>query len=163
VVFALGEDAAPAIAQALRSGTPRRQHAALKLAGEAQNPRLVPDLRDVLLGGAPDAAREAAQALVRIGDVSALETLAEALESTKPAIVTSRRTRSPRRAARSQSRRSPPRSTARSPRTIRPSRATSCARSVGSAAPRPCPCCRICSRAAASCSGAGCARSRSPR
>jgi HEAT repeat protein len=89
VLFALGEDAAPALATAIRSGTPRRQNAALRLAGEAQNPRLVPNLRDVLLGGPADAAREAAHSLMRIGDVSAFEVLAEALESDKQAVVTS--------------------------------------------------------------------------
>ncbi len=89
VLFALGEDAAPALATAIRSGTPRRQNAALRLAGEAQNPRLVPNLRDVLLAGPADAAREAAHSLMRIGDVSAFEVLAEALESDKPTVVTS--------------------------------------------------------------------------
>jgi len=86
-LFALGEEAAPALADAIASGAPRRQHAALRLAGDSQNPRLVPSLRDALFGRSTDAAREAAHALVRIGDVSALEVLAEALESDRAALV----------------------------------------------------------------------------
>lgn len=86
-LFAMGEDAAPALARAIASGPPRRQHAALRLAGDSQNPRLVPDLRDALLRGAREAAREAAQALVRIGDVSSLEALSEALENERTEIV----------------------------------------------------------------------------
>jgi HEAT repeat protein len=86
-LFAMGEEAAPALAHAIASDRPRRQHVALRLAGDSQNPRLVPDLRDALLGGAREVAREAAQALVRIGDVSSLEVLSEALECGRPEIV----------------------------------------------------------------------------
>jgi HEAT repeat protein len=66
---------------------PRRQRAAVRLAGETQNPRLVPSLRDALLGASDEIAREAAHALARVGDVSSLEALTEALESPRPAIV----------------------------------------------------------------------------
>lgn len=86
-LLALGEEAAPALSVAIQRGAARRQHLALRLAGEMQNPRLVPALRDALLGDATDASREAAQALVRIGDVSAIEVLAEALESTRAAVI----------------------------------------------------------------------------
>jgi HEAT repeat protein len=86
-LLALGEDASPALSEAILAGAPRRQHVAIRLAGETQNPRLVASLRDALLGDATDASREAAQALVRIGDVSAIEVLAEALESTRAAVV----------------------------------------------------------------------------
>jgi HEAT repeat protein len=86
-LLALGEEAAPALSEAIVEGTPRRKHTALRLAGETQNPRLVASLRDALLGDAADTSREAAHALVRIGDVGAIEVLAEALESGRNAVI----------------------------------------------------------------------------
>lgn len=85
MVLAMGEDAVPALVAAMQAGPPSRQRTAVRLAGETQNPRLVPNLADVLFGAPDDVAREAAQALVRVGDVQALEVLAEALGG-RPAI-----------------------------------------------------------------------------
>ncbi|RIL07733.1 MAG: hypothetical protein DCC71_01855 [Proteobacteria bacterium] len=81
ILVAIGDEATPALAVAIQSGDARHRRLALQLAGEAQNPRLVPSLRDALLGGPDDVSREAAAALVKIGDVTALDALAEALES----------------------------------------------------------------------------------
>src|SRR5690606_24181192 len=49
-------------------------------------PRLVACLREVLLSGESEVAREAARALVRVGDVSSLDVLAEALHSVRPEV-----------------------------------------------------------------------------
>jgi hypothetical protein len=87
VVIAMGEEAVPALAHAITSGSAQRQRSAVRLAGETQNPRIVPNLRDALLGATDDVAREAAHALARIGDVSSLEALAEALECPRAAVV----------------------------------------------------------------------------
>jgi HEAT repeat protein len=84
-LLAMGEDAVPALVAAMSGGPSARQRIAVRLAGETQNPRLVPDLADALFGASDDVAREAAQSLVRIGDVLALEVLAEALGA-RPAI-----------------------------------------------------------------------------
>jgi HEAT repeat protein len=56
----------------------------LRLAGETQNPRLVECLRETLLSGEKEIARDAAQALVRVGDLSSLDVLTEALHSNRP-------------------------------------------------------------------------------
>ena len=86
VLLAMGEEVSPALAEAIVTGSKRRQRLALRLAGETQNPRLVLNLREAMLDGPDDVAREAAQALLRIGDVSALEALAEGLTSPRASI-----------------------------------------------------------------------------
>ena len=87
VLLTMGEDVTPALAEAIATGAPRRQRLALRLAGETQNPRLVGNLREVLLGGQDPVSREAAQALLRVGDVSSLEVLAEGLASPRESVV----------------------------------------------------------------------------
>ena len=87
VLLALGEELAPALAEAIATGSQRRQRLALRLAGESQNPRLVGHLREALLNGRDEVSREAAQALLRVGDVSSLEVLAEGLASPRASVV----------------------------------------------------------------------------
>jgi len=84
VLIAMGDEAAPALLEALVHGSKRRMRVAVRLAGETQNPRLVACLREILLSGESEVSREAARALVRVGDVSSLEVLAEALHSLRP-------------------------------------------------------------------------------
>ena len=79
VLLAMGEEVSPALTEAIATGSKRRQRLALRLAGETQNPRLVSNLREAMLDGHDEVAREAAHALLRIGDVSSLEALAEGL------------------------------------------------------------------------------------
>jgi HEAT repeat protein len=86
VMLAMGEDVAPALAEAIASGSKRRQRLALRLAGETQNPRLVASLREAMLDGHDEVAREAAHALLRIGDVSSLDALAEGLASPRASV-----------------------------------------------------------------------------
>ncbi len=87
VLLTMGEEVSPALSEAIATGSKRRQRLALRLAGETQNPRLVSKLRESMLGGHDDVAREAAHALLRIGDVSSLEALAEGLASPRAAVV----------------------------------------------------------------------------
>jgi HEAT repeat protein len=86
VMLAMGEEVAPALAEAIAAGSKRRQRLALRLAGETQNPRLVLNLREAMLDGHDEVAREAAHALLRIGDVSSLEALAEGLTSPRASV-----------------------------------------------------------------------------
>ena len=86
VLLAMGEEVSPALTEAIATGSKRRQRLALRLVGETQNPRLVPNLREVMLDGQEDVAREATQALLRIGDVSSLEALAEGLASPRAVV-----------------------------------------------------------------------------
>lgn len=86
VLIAMGDDAVPVLLDALVHGSKRRMRCALRLAGETQNPRLVACLREVLLSGESEVSREAARSLVRVGDVSSLEVLAEALHSIRPEV-----------------------------------------------------------------------------
>ena len=86
VLLAMGEEVSPSLAEAIATGSKRRQRLALRLAGETQNPRLVPNLREAMLDGHDDVAREATHALLRIGDVSSLEALAEGLTSPRASI-----------------------------------------------------------------------------
>ncbi len=86
VVLAMGEEVSPALSEAIATGSKRRQRLALRLAGETQNPRLVSILREAMLAGHDDVAREAAHALLRVGDVTSLEALAEGLVSPRAAI-----------------------------------------------------------------------------
>lgn len=87
VLLAMGEEVTPALAEAIATGSKRRQRLALRLAGESQNPRLVGNLREAMLGGQDEVSREAAQALLRVGDVSSLEALAEGLASPRASVV----------------------------------------------------------------------------
>lgn len=86
MLIAMGEDAFPALAGAMANASAQHQRTAVRLAGETQNPRFVPQLADALFGASDEVAREAAQALVRIGDVVALEVLADALGSARSPI-----------------------------------------------------------------------------
>lgn len=86
VLIAMGEDAVPALVDALTHGSKRRMKVSLRLAGETQNPRLVECLREALMSGEKEIARDAAQALVRVGDVSSLDVLAEALHSSRSGV-----------------------------------------------------------------------------
>lgn len=86
MLITMGEDAFPALVSAMADASTHRQRIAVRLAGETQNPRFVPHLADALFGSSDEVAREAAQALVRIGDVTALEVLAEALGNARPPI-----------------------------------------------------------------------------
>ena len=87
VLLAMGEEVAPALGEAIATGSERRQRLALRLAGETQNPRLVGSLREAMLDGNDEVSREAAQALLRVGDVSSLEALAEGLASPRTSVV----------------------------------------------------------------------------
>ena len=87
VLLAMGEEVTPALAEAIATGSQRRQRLALRLAGETQNPRLVGNLREAMLTGHDEVSREASQALLRVGDVSSLEALAEGLASRRASVV----------------------------------------------------------------------------
>ena len=86
VLIAMGEKAMPEVKSALQAGDPERARLAARLAGEIQNPAVVPYLRNLLRDSdAPlELAREAAKALVRIASPGALQTLVEALGSPRP-------------------------------------------------------------------------------
>jgi HEAT repeat protein len=84
VLIAMGDESVPALVEALTHGSKRRMKVSLRLAGETQNPRLVECLRETLLSGEKEIARDAAQALVRVGDLSSLDVLTEALHSNRP-------------------------------------------------------------------------------
>jgi len=86
VLLTIGEEVSHALTEAITSGSKRRQRLALRLAGETQNPRLVSSLREAMLDGHDEVAREAAHALLRIGDVSSLEALAEGVASPRAAV-----------------------------------------------------------------------------
>ena len=87
VLLAMGETVVPALGEAIASGSQRRRRLALRLAGEAQNPLLVGNLREAMLADDDEVSREAAWALLRVGDVASLEALAEGLESPRAAVV----------------------------------------------------------------------------
>lgn len=87
VVLAMGEEAATALLVALESENSGHRKAALRLAGETQNPRLVPALRMIFLRGDGESSRDAAKALVQIADVASYEALVEGLQSPKPEVV----------------------------------------------------------------------------
>ena len=140
LLLAMGEDVTPALAEAIATGSQRRQRLALRLAGETQNPRLVGNLREAMLVGHDEVSREAAQALLRVGDVSSLEALAEGLASPRPSVIAfaafalgscGRVLAVGRRSRRRWNAPSRPSSCR--------SRASSCARSDASAVPKRCP------------------------
>ncbi len=73
--------AGPELVRALEKGSPCRRRLAARLAGESQNPLAVPALGRLLTSPDEELRREAAKALVRIGDGNALRVLAQALDS----------------------------------------------------------------------------------
>lgn len=81
IVLALGEAAVPALERAIHGGPGVRARRAVQLAGELQSPRLVETLLAVLAGEPAQLRKEAARALVHIGDDAALGALIEGLES----------------------------------------------------------------------------------
>ncbi len=87
VLLAMGEEAAAALADEIETEDAPSRRMAMQLAGETQNPRLVPVLRSLLLDGSAEEAREAAKGLARIGNVGAFEALVEAIQSPRPSVV----------------------------------------------------------------------------
>jgi hypothetical protein len=81
VLIALGEATVPALTAAIGSGTGRRARLAIQLAGDLQCPGLTHPLRDLLCAREGHLHREAARALVEMGNSAALRVLHEALES----------------------------------------------------------------------------------
>lgn len=75
LVVALGEAGVPSLREAIRSGNPTRARTAIRIAGDLQAPALIPALRDHLFRAA--FAKEAAKALVEIGNIAAAEALLE--------------------------------------------------------------------------------------
>jgi HEAT repeat protein len=75
ILVALGDAAVPQVIEELAAQQPERARLAARLLGEMQNPKGVPFLADAL--GATDLAlaRDAAQALARIGDHAAVQAL----------------------------------------------------------------------------------------
>lgn len=86
VLIAMGDGAVPTLVEALTHGSAVRMKVSLRLAGETQNPRLVECLREALLSGEKEIARDAARALVRVGDLGSLDVLTEALHSPRPGV-----------------------------------------------------------------------------
>lgn len=83
LLIAMGDKAAPEVRASLERLEPERARLAARVAGDMQNPALVPYLRNALKDAtAPlELAREIARALSRIGGRSAEQALAEALAS----------------------------------------------------------------------------------
>lgn len=83
ILIAMGDKAAPEVRASLELLEPDRARIAARVAGDMQNPALVPYLRNALKDAtAPiELARELARALARIGGRSAEQALAEALAS----------------------------------------------------------------------------------
>ena len=87
ILVAIGEGIAPALEREIRSEDSPRRRTALRFAGETQNSRLVPCLRDVLFAGRDAEVRDAASALSQIGNDAAFEDLVGALRSPRPEVV----------------------------------------------------------------------------
>jgi len=85
VLLAMGEEVSPALA---KRSPPARSGASAWRCDSPVNPEPPPrpNLREAMLDGPDEAAREATQALLRIGDVSSLEVLAEGLTSPRASI-----------------------------------------------------------------------------
>ena len=81
LLIALGEATVPVLTAAIGSGTGRRACLAIQIAGDLQCPGLVQPLRDLLCAKDGSLQREAARALVEMGNSAALRALLEALES----------------------------------------------------------------------------------
>jgi hypothetical protein len=81
MLLALGDNAVPALARAISRREGARLQRAVRLAGELQNPKLVPPLASVFGDSGPALRREAANALAAIGNGEALDVLFRALGS----------------------------------------------------------------------------------
>ncbi len=81
LLIALGDATVPALTAAIGSGTGHRARLAIQLAGDLQCPALAQPLRDLLCAKEGHLHREAARALVEMGNSAALRILLEALES----------------------------------------------------------------------------------
>ena len=81
LLIALGDATVPALTAAIGSGSGRRARLAIQLAGDLQCPALAQPLRDLLCAKEGHLHREAARALVEMGNSAALRILLEALES----------------------------------------------------------------------------------
>ena len=80
-LIALGEVLVPELARALEAEGVAELRAAVRLAGETQNPEFVDRLEDLLMHPEPSLRQEVAKALARIGDARSTEALARALAS----------------------------------------------------------------------------------
>ena len=81
IATALGRAGTPALRRAMEGSSPRRAQIAARIAGEIHDERAVPTLSKLLDHEDADVRGEAARALARIGNVSALTTLKRGLES----------------------------------------------------------------------------------
>lgn len=81
LLIALSECAVPALRAAMGSGTGSRARLGVKIAGDLQCPELVKPLRDLLCAKDGPLQKDAARALVEMGNSAALRALMEAVES----------------------------------------------------------------------------------
>ena len=81
LLIALGEDALPDVLRMMREEDPIRARAAVRIAGELQNPGAVSRLAELLSHPNAALSQEASKALLRIGDPKALQVLTDGLES----------------------------------------------------------------------------------
>lgn len=81
LLIAIGEAAVPTLGAAMESGPGRRARLAIQLAGDLQCPAFVRPLRALLCARQGELQRDAARALVEMGNSAALRVLLEALES----------------------------------------------------------------------------------
>ena len=81
LLIALGECAVPALRAAMGSGSGNRARLGVKIAGDIQCPELVKPLRDLLCAKDGSLQKDAARALVEMGNSAALRALLEAVES----------------------------------------------------------------------------------
>jgi HEAT repeat protein len=81
LVIALGECGVPALRAAMGSGSGSRARLGVKIAGDLQCPELVKPLRDLLCAKDGPLQKDAARALVEMGNSAALRALLEAVES----------------------------------------------------------------------------------
>lgn len=81
LLIALGEATVPTLTGAIASGNGIRARLGIRLAGELQCPELAKPLRDLLCAKDGPLQKDAARALVEMGNSAALRALLEALES----------------------------------------------------------------------------------
>ncbi len=81
LLIALSECAVPALRAAIGSGAGSRARLGVKIAGDLQCPELVKPLRDLLCAKDGPLQKDAARALVEMGNSAALRALMEAVES----------------------------------------------------------------------------------
>lgn len=86
LLLALGDAAVPVLIQTIARRSGSRLQLAVRLAGELQNPKLVPALASVLLDSGPALRREAGMALVNVGNTEACDVLIKALASENPEV-----------------------------------------------------------------------------